>query len=185
MSFLAVHLIPYILKQWANGIVSLNRIESFLVLQETEGSKESDKVNPLQGDQAFVKIKNLFATYDSIDESTQFDAQSFALENKFSNQNDLDKNLSKRHKKINNDQYELKDLDQNDNFKSKKFSNYKIVLNNINFEILPGQLLSLVGPTGSGKSSCLMAILKEINSVNKESVAIYGRISYCSQGSYT
>lgn len=55
-----------------------------------------------------------------------------------------------------------------------------LVLNNINLEVSEGELIVVVGPVGSSKSSLLMAILKELNP-NAGSVMRKGKIAYCSQ----
>ena len=59
-------------------------------------------------------------------------------------------------------------------------SDHKLVLKNINFDCVPGDLLTIVGPVGSGKTSILMAILNEINCV-QGSVNVLGRVSFACQ----
>ena len=50
----------------------------------------------------------------------------------------------------------------------------------LNFEIEKGELAVIVGPTGSGKSSILSAILGEMN-ITKGSISLGGRIAYFAQ----
>jgi len=54
------------------------------------------------------------------------------------------------------------------------------VLKNISFQVENKELIGVVGPTGSGKSSLLMAMLREL-CVTSGSVCSTGQISYCSQ----
>ena len=53
-------------------------------------------------------------------------------------------------------------------------------LNDINFNVGPGQLIGVVGPVGSGKSTLLHIILKEIE-LTKGTLDVGGRISYAAQ----
>jgi len=54
------------------------------------------------------------------------------------------------------------------------------VLKNISFRVENKELIGVVGPTGSGKSSLLMAMLGEL-CVTSGNISSTGRISYCSQ----
>ncbi|XP_023213274.1 multidrug resistance-associated protein 4-like [Centruroides sculpturatus] len=53
-------------------------------------------------------------------------------------------------------------------------------LNGISLNIHPGELLSVVGPVGSGKTSLLMSVLGEIP-ITSGKVSVKGKISYASQ----
>ncbi|XP_022111266.1 multidrug resistance-associated protein 4-like [Acanthaster planci] len=53
-------------------------------------------------------------------------------------------------------------------------------LSNVSFDVCKGDLLAVVGPVGSGKSSLLMALLKELPTVSGK-VNIDGRLAYASQ----
>lgn len=53
-------------------------------------------------------------------------------------------------------------------------------LTNVTLSVRPGQLLAVIGPVGSGKTSLLHAILKELP-LKQGSVEINGEISYASQ----
>ena len=47
-----------------------------------------------------------------------------------------------------------------------KFENNNIILNNINLKIAKGDILAIVGPTGSGKT-CLLKCLLKLNKYNQ------------------
>lgn len=53
-------------------------------------------------------------------------------------------------------------------------------LTNVTLNVTPGQLLAVIGPVGSGKTSLLHAILKELP-LKQGSVEVKGEISYASQ----
>lgn len=53
-------------------------------------------------------------------------------------------------------------------------------LSNITFELKPGQLCAIIGSVGSGKSSILQLLLKEL-SINRGTLDIHGKVSFCSQ----
>ncbi|XP_038063976.1 multidrug resistance-associated protein 4-like [Patiria miniata] len=53
-------------------------------------------------------------------------------------------------------------------------------LSNINFDVSKGELLAVIGPVGSGKSSLLMALLKELPTISGK-INIDGRVAYASQ----
>eukprot|EP00058_Branchiostoma_floridae_P007841 XP_002593329.1 hypothetical protein BRAFLDRAFT_119583 [Branchiostoma floridae] len=53
-------------------------------------------------------------------------------------------------------------------------------LKDINLQLKPGQLLAVIGPVGSGKSSLLSAVLKELPVMSGE-VKVHGKVGYASQ----
>ncbi|XP_023210557.1 multidrug resistance-associated protein 4-like [Centruroides sculpturatus] len=53
-------------------------------------------------------------------------------------------------------------------------------LNNISLNVMPGELLTVIGPVGSGKTSLLMSMLGEIP-VTTGNVSLKGKIAYASQ----
>ncbi|XP_066267631.1 ATP-binding cassette sub-family C member 4-like [Branchiostoma lanceolatum] len=56
----------------------------------------------------------------------------------------------------------------------------QLTLKNINLQLKPGQLLAVIGPVGSGKSSLLSAILQELPVTSGE-VKVHGKVGYASQ----
>ncbi|XP_067135105.1 ATP-binding cassette sub-family C member 4-like [Centruroides vittatus] len=67
----------------------------------------------------------------------------------------------------------------------KEMYNFKFVygeptLNEISLNVQPGELLTVIGPVGSGKTSLLMSILGEIP-ISSGKVTVKGKIAYASQ----
>ncbi|CAH1244777.1 ABCC3 [Branchiostoma lanceolatum] len=56
----------------------------------------------------------------------------------------------------------------------------QLTLKNINLKLKPGQLLAVIGPVGSGKSSLLNAVLRELPVTSGE-VKVHGKVGYASQ----
>lgn len=57
---------------------------------------------------------------------------------------------------------------------------YENTLSDLNIEVKPGRLVAVIGPVGSGKSSLLHAILKELP-LTKGEIEVNGQVSYASQ----
>ena len=55
------------------------------------------------------------------------------------------------------------------------------ILNNISFEVSARELLGVIGPVGSGKSSLLMALLGEMPNVTEGTIDMAGSVFYVSQ----
>ncbi|CAG2169745.1 unnamed protein product [Oppiella nova] len=62
--------------------------------------------------------------------------------------------------------------------------NPNAIIQNISFNIKPGDLLAVIGPVGSGKSSLIMSILNELP-VLEGSIQTVGIISYASQEAWS
>ena len=84
----------------------------------------------------------------------------------------------------------IEDVD-NTNFLDDKASNSSPkdvkpfdALKNINFNCKPNELLIVVGPVGSGKSSLLQTILSELR-IRKGSIEVNGKVSYACQEPWT
>ncbi|XP_008187158.1 probable multidrug resistance-associated protein lethal(2)03659 isoform X2 [Acyrthosiphon pisum] len=53
-------------------------------------------------------------------------------------------------------------------------------LENINLNIIPGRLVAIIGPVGSGKSSLLQAVLRELP-LSTGKISVCGKVSYAAQ----
>ncbi|CAG2102234.1 unnamed protein product, partial [Medioppia subpectinata] len=62
--------------------------------------------------------------------------------------------------------------------------NYKLTLDNISVDLNSGDLLAVIGPVGSGKSSFLMSLLGELELMSG-SIHINGTVSYSAQESWS
>lgn len=167
MSFVATLYIPNFVRQTANGFVSLNRIKTFMCLPEVKESAMNNKVSPLFKNKSIISMENLFSTYDHIEEkkvknSNGIYNNSFLMDDAL---NDIGiKKSIERLKTRDFIDYEQSTKVVNcvngfcknmDNCKIERSTNqvtdYKLALKNINFDCLPGDLTTIVGPVGSGK----------------------------------
>ena len=67
-----------------------------------------------------------------------------------------------------------------DRLKTEEKSKIEYGLNQVNFEVNPGELVMIIGNVGSGKSSLLLHLLSEIDNSNFNITAA-GNISYYSE----
>ena len=163
--------VPHFVKQVANSLVCLDRIKTFLCLPETKESA----LSPIYKSESIVTFKGLFSTYDHIEAANCTDGihnEVFLVDDNF--------NLKNSDQKLTNgDRWPKKDAKSID-----RLSKYTLALKNINFECVPGDCVTVVGSVGSGKSSILMAILNETNTV-AGTINVKGRISYSCQEAWT
>lgn len=57
-------------------------------------------------------------------------------------------------------------------------------LKDVSFEVTSGQVMSIIGPVGCGKSSLLLALLSEVNIDRVEQFQVFGSIAYVGQECY-
>jgi ATP-binding cassette subfamily C (CFTR/MRP) protein 4 len=67
-------------------------------------------------------------------------------------------------------------------YKSKD-ANISQILNNISFDVNPGELTVIIGSVGSGKTAVLMSILNELKTSGGR-ISVSGRLGYASQESW-
>ena len=178
MSFVTTLYVPHFIRQLANGLVSLNRIKTFMCLPETTKHGKVSKVSALYKSKSIITVKELFGTYDHIEEPrTKYNNgtynSTFLMDDEF-NFNHSDKKSTTGHNGYSKNE---KSIDHH-------YSDHTLVLKNIDFDCVPGECVTVVGPVGSGKSSILMAILNEINTV-AGTISVRGRISYSCQEAWT
>ena len=177
--------------------MSFGRIRTFLCLPEVTDTALSNKVSPLFKSKSKVSIKNFSGTYDHIETpknrySNGIYNNSFLMDEGKNGVNGSDKKPVERLKTkefidceksthvVNCVNGFCKDMKKCKIEPSHNLSDYKLVLKNIDFECVPGDLVAIVGPVGSGKTSILMAILNEINCV-QGNVNVLGRVSFACQ----
>lgn len=76
------------------------------------------------------------------------------------------------------------DYKHNKDDKDSKNDRPEHILTNVDLEVKPGELLTIIGTVGCGKSSVIMAILNELPIISGE-MLIKGKISYASQVAWT
>lgn len=181
--------------------MSFGRIRTFLCLPEVTESALNSKISPLFKSKSKVSIKNFCGTYDHIEESKNRFSNGI-YNNSFLMDDALGKNgtngVAEKKPVERLKTKEFIDCEKSTHVvncvngfcrqdmkkckieRSSSLTNYKLALKNIDFECVPGDLCTIVGPVGSGKTSILMAILDEINRV-QGSVNVLGRISFACQ----
>ncbi|KAK0074938.1 hypothetical protein PV326_012047, partial [Microctonus aethiopoides] len=141
---------PYAISFFAELLVTIERLQEFMLLDEMESSikytsddeekSQQDEIITLQGknlgDHSMAKI---YSSYD--------DKKSLILENVYAKWLESDR---------------------------------EDTLHGINIKIEPGQLVAIVGPVGSGKSSLVNVILKELT-LSGGKISTPDKISYASQ----
>ncbi|KAJ6222676.1 hypothetical protein RDWZM_001221 [Blomia tropicalis] len=120
---------PYGISQGSEALISIDRLEQFLLLEEKElDSEHVDKIKSAKPADCGVWLTNTVASWNDIDQEPTLD--------------------------------------------------------DISFSVTPGELIVIVGPVGSGKSSVLMTVLSEIP-VYKGGIKVRGRVAYASQQAWT
>ncbi|XP_076167723.1 putative multidrug resistance-associated protein lethal(2)03659 isoform X2 [Ptiloglossa arizonensis] len=146
---------PQGITQIAEALVSVKRLQKFMLNDEIEPTKEK-KQNKNEGVTEQVKINNDINNLTKEENDTKTDQI-------YSNNYQDDSLIS------------LKNV-------SAKWLSHKSedTLKNINIKAKVGELIAVVGQVGSGKSSLLNVILKELP-VHTGSVEINGKLTYASQ----
>ncbi|XP_025993846.1 probable multidrug resistance-associated protein lethal(2)03659 [Solenopsis invicta] len=161
--------------QVAEAIVSIKRLQKFLMYEELTHpeieAKNDSKSNPKTFDNKDLK------NYDknSAKENNEENWKENNKENeKKSNKDDLIEQKS-GYTTINQHSISIENG-------SAKWLEYERqdTLQNINMQVRPGELIAIVGQVGSGKSSLLNVILRELR-LQEGSIQINGKIVYASQ----
>ncbi|KAL2743664.1 putative multidrug resistance-associated protein lethal(2)03659 isoform X1 [Vespula maculifrons] len=138
--------------------------------------------------EAMVSIKRLqkFMMYEEVTSKKNVDKNKHIVEQKNKNKTSLNNEINEGVTNKRNSCTEQPKLDSEDPIKlertsAKWFSSEnEYTLQDINIRVRPGELIAIVGQVGSGKSSLLNVILKELK-VCSGTLQVNGNISYASQ----
>lgn len=137
----------------AEAQVSINRLQKFLLYDETVLALEHKKI---ENGNIYLNKSISKGNYDTFGNSEKIAKE--PVTNETNRQGIFIKNATAKW---------VKDLADN-------------TLSNVTLDVVPGKLVAVIGPVGSGKSSMLHAILKELP-LSEGSVEVYGNVSYASQ----
>lgn len=154
--------LPFGIQQYLQSLISMRRIMDFLDTEDLiEYVEHVDKITGKDGnDDVIIKMENCNFDWSPTD----------IAKKEGTNANDqLPEDEEIHHSNI--------VIEETENVKKSPYT-----LNNINLEIKKGQLVGIVGPVGSGKSSFISAILNEMY-LRSGSIKIAGdnSIAYCEQ----
>ena len=132
-----------------------NEINEPIIKKGKIGGQEVNEQNSLSKEEVIVSFRKVSANYKH-------------------NQNQDSKDHSKDHSGHSKDHSQQSDRKQDgDN-----------ILTDIDFEVKSGELLTIIGTVGSGKSSILMTVLNELPLISGQMV-IKGKIAYAGQEAWT
>ena len=159
-------MLPNAVSFGSEALISLKRITTYLCLPEIQQSEKLNRSNfVVKGIDIELNIENLCASYG--DETTKHLLTNGNLNGR-----------AKSNGKANDTKKSVEFADE----EGPKFD--QNVLTNINLNCKPGELIVIVGPVGSGKSSILLSVLGELF-INKGRIDVKGRVSYSSQEAWT
>ncbi|KAK9296489.1 hypothetical protein QLX08_009536 [Tetragonisca angustula] len=130
-----------------------------------------------------VSVKRLqkFMLYEEINKTSEKTESTRKESNVGRNKNDVNIENDTSDKKRETANYQREHIISLKNANAKWFSyEQEDTLKNMNINVRPGELVAVVGQVGSGKSSLLNVLLKELP-VNSGTVEINGKITYASQ----
>ncbi|KAG5343188.1 L259 protein, partial [Acromyrmex charruanus] len=155
---------PQGITQVAEAMVSIRRLQKFLMYDELTPSKIETKKSNTENNEKDVKENNKTAM-----ENNQNDTKENLIEQKENDDTIVRQpNYVEHSICIENGTAKWLDYDREDTLQS------------INIKVRPGELIAVVGQVGTGKSSLLNVILKELR-LQKGSIQVNGKIAYASQ----
>ena len=187
--------LPFFLNQVFSNLLSFERLQNYLYSEDHQPNTHQN-IKALNDDNILVKFeKATFGIRENISNK-----QENILEDKTNKFKDINK--SKNIGNI-NERFELKEIfleekDEKKNSDDKKEKDEKInidhmsnipnknrdliLIKDISFEIKKGEFIAILGPTGSGKSSLINAIMNNFHIFSSNGpIIINGELSYGSQ----
>ena len=179
--------IPNFLNMVITNILSIERLQNFLYGEEHKENKYKNK-KEMDKNNIMIKFdKVTFGIKDNINKNSNtknnkesdinknkkesYELNEILLEDNKNEQNLIDINSNEKELEIN----KLKE-------QNKEISKDIILLKNITLEIKKGEFIIILGPTGSGKTSLINAILNNCHIYSSNSLPIInGELSYYSQ----
>lgn len=144
------NLFPQGIYQFAETIVSVRRIQKFLLYEELPRSKE-------QLERVELNKKNIVEDKVDVEDGLELKTNKNGYKNLHQPMMIIEDATAKWDEKVPEE-----------------------TLSKINVQIQPGELVAVIGPVGSGKSSLIQAILGELL-LKSGSITVNGEISYASQ----
>ncbi|KAL0104937.1 hypothetical protein PUN28_016527 [Cardiocondyla obscurior] len=167
---------PQGITQVAEAMVSIKRLQKFLMYDELspaeieeknnkENVKENNKENITKNNKEIAKEKNK----DDVMENNKENVKEDLIEQKTNDYPTVNQsNDSEYSICIENGTTKWLDYERED------------TLQNINIKVRPGELIAIVGQVGSGKTSLLNVILRELR-LQEGSIKLNGKLAYASQ----
>ena len=184
--------IPFFLNQLFSNLLSFERLQNFLYSDEHQPNNHSDN-KELNNNNILIKFnKSTFGIKGNanIKKDIHLDNQKNKIKINKTNSNELIKNIELKEiileeKEDNKESYKNINSIKNDERINNNFSMNNedlILLKDISLEVKKGEFIAILGPTGSGKSSILNAIMNNFYIFSSSGKTIInGEISYGSQ----
>ncbi|XP_025829254.1 multidrug resistance-associated protein 4-like [Agrilus planipennis] len=137
---------PSGIREFAEGSISIERVQRFLLFEETEQTNKNNKTN-----------------------------NNNSLSNTITANKTLDENSNKPHVEL-----VVRILLKNVSAKWPSSAKIKNTLSNVNLEVTKNELVAVVGNVGSGKTSLLNVILRELKILDGH-IDVQGKVSYAPQ----
>ncbi|XP_049887665.1 ATP-binding cassette sub-family C member 4-like [Pectinophora gossypiella] len=161
-------ILPLAIASLSEMFVSLERIEGFMALDEREDCKLMPKSNLINNVTTFSSKKH------SVDNAATVNPTKYSPTGEVST-------ATPQHKAAGAD-YSVELSGVSASWTDSKEQS-EMTLKNISMRVRKGKMCAVIGPVGSGKSSLLQVLLKELPT-SKGSCSVNGKISYASQDAW-